>query len=111
MNLKDFVHEDDRHKISDLWSRVCRDRQMVTSGDYRFRTIDNSYVILQTIFEPFVNPWNDEIEIIVARNRTKNFSIKSAQTYMPIENDNPCTDDVDSLGTLDSNEFIRQLFP
>ncbi|CAF0899729.1 unnamed protein product [Rotaria sordida] len=111
MNLKDFVHEDDRHKISDLWSRVCRDRQMVTSGDYRFRTIDNSYVILQTIFEPFVNPWNDEIEIIVARNKTKNFSIKSARTHTPIENDNPCTDDVDSPGTLDSNEFIRQLFP
>ncbi len=50
---------------------VCRDRQIVTSGSYRFRTKDNIYIILQTIFEPFINPWNDELEIIVARNKTK----------------------------------------
>lgn len=50
---------------------VCRDRQIVTSGSYRFRTKDNVYIVLQTIFEPFINPWNDELEIIVARNKTK----------------------------------------
>jgi hypothetical protein len=50
---------------------VCRDRQIVTSGSYRFRTKDNVYIVVQTIFEPFINPWNDELEIIVARNKTK----------------------------------------
>jgi hypothetical protein len=29
------------------------------------------YIILQTIFEPFINPWNDELEIVVARNKIK----------------------------------------
>ena len=50
---------------------VCRDRQIVTSDYYRFRTKDNIYIVVQTIFEPFVNPWNDELEIIVGRNKTK----------------------------------------
>jgi len=91
MNLKDFIHEDDRAKVIETWTRgkmpghdlsfcfclfcicklVCRDRQIVTSGSYRFRTKDNTYIVLQTIFEPFINPWNDELEIIVARNKTK----------------------------------------
>ncbi|CAF3348828.1 unnamed protein product [Rotaria sp. Silwood1] len=110
MNLGDFIHEDDRNKINELWNRVCRDRQIGTSGNYRFRTKDNTYIILQTIFEPFINPWNDEIEIIVARNKTK---VKPTRTHTIIstKNDNPRSVDVDSPSNLDSNELMRQLLP
>ncbi|CAF2747004.1 unnamed protein product [Rotaria sp. Silwood2] len=110
MNFKEFIHEDDRNKINELWNRVCRDRQIGTSGNYRFRTKDNSYIILQTIFEPIINPWNDEIEIIVARNKTK---LKSARihTSTSTKNDKPRSADDDSPSTLDSNELIRQLLP
>jgi aryl hydrocarbon receptor nuclear translocator-like protein 1 len=110
MNLKDFIHEDDRNKVTEIWNRVCRDHQIVTSGSYRFRTKDNVYIILQTIFEPFINPWNDELEIIVARNKTKT---KSVRTYSSVssKNDNPRSVDMNSPTTIDSNELIRQLLP
>jgi len=110
MNLKDFVHDDDRNKVIETWNRVCRDRQIVTSGSYRFRTKDNLYIVLQTIFEPFINPWNDELEIIVARNKTK---IKPVRIHSSVtsKNDNPRSVDVDSPSTIDSNELIRQLLP
>ncbi|CAF1253602.1 unnamed protein product [Rotaria magnacalcarata] len=110
MNLTDFIHEEDRNNISDTWNRVCRDRQIVTSGNYRFRTKDNSYIILQTIFEPFINPWNNEIEIIVARNKTKT---KPVRTTMPSskKNGNPSSVDMDTSSTLDSDDLIRQLLP
>ncbi|UJR25520.1 hypothetical protein I4U23_006866 [Adineta vaga] len=78
MNFYTFVHEDDRNKLADVWDRVCRDRQIITSGNYRFRTKNNFYITLQTIFEPFVNPWNGEIEMIVSRNKTK---IKSVRVH------------------------------
>lgn len=89
-NFNDFIHEDDRNELTDLWNRgknletnerkhhreefdalVCRDRQIVTSGNYRFRTKDNGFITLQTIFEPFINPWTDDLEIIVARNKIR----------------------------------------
>ncbi|CAF3317348.1 unnamed protein product [Rotaria socialis] len=110
MNLTDFIHEEDRNKINDTWNRVCRDRQIVTSGNYRFRTQDNSYIVLQTIFEPFINPWNNEIEIIVARNKTKT---KPVRTTVPCskKSDNPSSVGMDTSSTLDSNELIHQLFP
>lgn len=111
MNLKDFIHEDDRAKVIETWTRVCRDRQIVTSGSYRFRTKDNIYIVLQTIFEPFINPWNDELEIIVARNKTK-MKPQRIQSSTTSKHDNSKSVDSGSSSTIiDSTEFIRQLLP
>jgi len=111
MNLKDFIHEDDRAKVIETWTRVCRDRQIVTSGSYRFRTKDNTYIVLQTIFEPFINPWNDELEIIVARNKTK-MKPQRVSSSVTTKHDNSKNADVGiSSGSVNSAEFIRQLLP
>ncbi|CAF3626405.1 unnamed protein product [Adineta steineri] len=109
-NFIDFIHEDDRSKLNEIWNRVCRDRQIATSGYYRFRTRNNIYIILQTVFEPFINPWNDEVEIVVARNKLKTKSTRS-HTSTSSKNDNPKNSDVNLPSTLVPTEFLRQLLP
>ena len=92
MKFIDFVHEDDRNRLTEIWTRgesshdayapvgsidmlvafqVYCDREIASSGHYRFRTGDKGYITLETKFEPFVNPWNDQLEIVVARNKIK----------------------------------------
>jgi len=102
VSLYDCVHEDDRDKLRDVLNRVCQDFRKTTSDIYRFRTKDNMYIDLETIFEPFINPWNDELEIIVARNMIKWNTIRTSTT-----ND----DSSKSPKVLDQTELIRQLLP
>ncbi|CAF0918315.1 unnamed protein product [Adineta ricciae] len=109
MNFSSLIHEDDRNKVADIWNRVCRDRQIITSGNYRFRTKNNLYITLQTVFEPFVNPWNDELEVIVTRNKTKMKSVRLHNNPSILEN--PRSVDISSPSSMDSTELIRQLFP
>ncbi|CAF0936841.1 unnamed protein product, partial [Adineta ricciae] len=111
MNFSSLIHEDDRNKVADVWNRVCRDRQIITSGNYRFRTRNNLYITLQTIFEPFVNPWNDELEVIVTRNKTKMKSVRLHNNSSSTLLENSRSVDISSPSSMDSTELIRQLLP
>lgn len=99
-NFIEFIHEDDRNKLNEIWIRVCRDRQIVTSGFYRFRSKDDVYITFQTIFEPFVHPWNDELEIIVARNKIET---RPTQT--------PESIDIQTSTSNNSNDLVQHFLP
>ncbi|CAL1568755.1 unnamed protein product [Knipowitschia caucasica] len=65
----EYFHHNDLHHLSEKHREVLRSKKKIETQCYKFKTKYGSYVMLQSQWFSFTNPWTKEIEFIVSLNR------------------------------------------
>ncbi|KAG7279010.1 hypothetical protein CRUP_001951 [Coryphaenoides rupestris] len=64
----EYFHQDDLIHLSERHRKVLRSKEKIETNCYKFKTKYGSFVILQSQWFSFVNPWTKEVEYIVSTN-------------------------------------------
>ncbi|XP_014477101.1 PREDICTED: period circadian protein isoform X2 [Dinoponera quadriceps] len=69
-SLFDFYHPEDLPFIKDIYETVIRlEGCSFRSKPYRFAVQNGSYVVLETEWSSFINPWTKKLEFVVGQHR------------------------------------------
>nr|XP_012217078.1 PREDICTED: period circadian protein isoform X2 [Linepithema humile] len=69
-SLFDFYHPEDLPFIKDIYETVVRlEGSSFRSKPYRFAVQNGGYVILETKWSSFINPWTKKLEFVVGQHR------------------------------------------
>ncbi|XP_011171926.2 period circadian protein isoform X2 [Solenopsis invicta] len=69
-SLFDFYHPEDLPFIKDIYETVMRlEGSSFRSKPYRFAVQNGGYVVLETEWSSFVNPWTKKLEFVVGQHR------------------------------------------
>ncbi|XP_062238708.1 basic helix-loop-helix ARNT-like protein 1 [Platichthys flesus] len=65
----EYFHQDDLQHLAETHRQVLRSKEKIETQRYKFKTKHGSYVLLQSQWFSFTNPWTKEVEFIVSSNR------------------------------------------
>ncbi|XP_052316546.1 aryl hydrocarbon receptor nuclear translocator-like protein 2 isoform X2 [Oncorhynchus keta] len=65
----EYFHQDDLQPLAETHRKVLRSKEKIETSCYKFKTKLGSFVMLQSQWFSFINPWTKEIEFIVSTNR------------------------------------------
>uniref|UniRef100_A0A3Q2QQ03 Basic helix-loop-helix ARNT like 2 n=1 Tax=Fundulus heteroclitus TaxID=8078 RepID=A0A3Q2QQ03_FUNHE len=65
----EYFHQDDLQHLAGKHRQVLRSKEKVETQCYKFKTKHGSYVMLQSQWFSFTNPWTKEVEFIVSSNK------------------------------------------
>ena len=65
----DFYHEDDLLLIREVYDIIIKQEGSFFSKPYRFKIFNGDYIILETEWSCFINPWSKKFEFIVGQHR------------------------------------------
>ncbi|GAB1867606.1 Period circadian protein [Camponotus japonicus] len=69
-SLFDFYHPEDLPFIKDIYETVVRlEGSSFRSKPYRFAVQNGGYVVLETEWSSFINPWTKKLEFVVGQHR------------------------------------------
>ncbi|XP_043502915.1 period circadian protein isoform X2 [Polistes fuscatus] len=69
-SLFDFYHPEDLPFIKDIYETVIKlEGSSFRSKPYRFAAQNGSYVVLETEWSSFINPWTNKLEFVVGQHR------------------------------------------
>ncbi|XP_015432079.1 PREDICTED: period circadian protein [Dufourea novaeangliae] len=69
-SLFDFYHPEDLPFIKDIYETVIRlEGASFRSKPYRFEVQNGGYVVLETEWSSFINPWTKKLEFVVGQHR------------------------------------------
>ncbi|XP_015189237.1 PREDICTED: period circadian protein isoform X3 [Polistes dominula] len=69
-SLFDFYHPEDLPFIKDIYETVIKlEGSSFRSKPYRFAAQNGSYVVLETEWSSFINPWTKKLEFVVGQHR------------------------------------------
>ncbi|KAL2716755.1 period circadian protein isoform X1 [Vespula squamosa] len=69
-SLFDFYHPEDLPFIKDIYETVIKlEGSSFRSKPYRFAAQNRSYVVLETEWSSFINPWTKKLEFVVGQHR------------------------------------------
>nr|KAF7432381.1 hypothetical protein H0235_005305 [Vespula pensylvanica] len=69
-SLFDFYHPEDLPFIKDIYETVIKlEGSSFRSKPYRFAAQNKSYVVLETEWSSFINPWTKKLEFVVGQHR------------------------------------------
>ncbi|XP_024233101.1 aryl hydrocarbon receptor nuclear translocator-like protein 2 isoform X2 [Oncorhynchus tshawytscha] len=65
----EYFHQDDLQHLAETHRKVLRSKEKIETSCYKFKTKLGSFVMLQSQWFSFINPWTKEVEFIVSTNR------------------------------------------
>eukprot|EP00063_Salmo_salar_P034221 XP_014009056.1 PREDICTED: aryl hydrocarbon receptor nuclear translocator-like protein 2 isoform X6 [Salmo salar] len=65
----EYFHQDDLQHLAETHRKVLRSKEKIETRSYKFKTKHGSFVMLQSQWFSFINPWTKEVEFIVSTNR------------------------------------------
>ncbi|XP_067438150.1 basic helix-loop-helix ARNT-like protein 2 isoform X1 [Thunnus thynnus] len=65
----EYFHQDDLQHLAEKHRQVLRSKEKIETQCYKFKAKYGSYVLLQSQWFSFTNPWTKEVEFIVSLNR------------------------------------------
>ncbi|XP_024297018.1 aryl hydrocarbon receptor nuclear translocator-like protein 2 isoform X2 [Oncorhynchus tshawytscha] len=65
----EYFHQEDLRPLAETHRKVLRSKEKIETSCYKFKTKLGSFVMLQSQWFSFINPWTKEIEFIVSTNR------------------------------------------
>ncbi|XP_053200205.1 basic helix-loop-helix ARNT-like protein 2 [Scomber japonicus] len=65
----EYFHQDDLQHLAEKHRQVLRSKEKIETQCYKFKAKHGSYVLLQSQWFSFTNPWTKEVEFIVSLNR------------------------------------------
>ncbi|XP_062299614.1 basic helix-loop-helix ARNT-like protein 2 [Scomber scombrus] len=65
----EYFHQDDLQHLAEKHRQVLRSKEKIETQCYKFKAKHGSYVLLQSRWFSFTNPWTKEVEFIVSLNR------------------------------------------
>ncbi|KAM9401975.1 basic helix-loop-helix ARNT-like protein 2 isoform 11-T13 [Salvelinus alpinus] len=65
----EYFHQDDLQHLAETHRKVLRSKEKIETSCYKFKTKHGSFVMLQSQWFSFINPWTKEVEFIVSTNR------------------------------------------
>ncbi|XP_056133569.1 basic helix-loop-helix ARNT-like protein 2 isoform X2 [Lampris incognitus] len=65
----EYFHQEDLQHLAEQHRKVLRSKEKIETSCYRFKTKYGPYVLLQSQWFSFTNPWTKEVEFIVSVNR------------------------------------------
>ncbi|XP_070997129.1 basic helix-loop-helix ARNT-like protein 2 isoform X4 [Oncorhynchus clarkii lewisi] len=65
----EYFHQDDLQHLAETHRKVLRSKEKIETSFYKFKTKLGSFVMLQSQWFSFINPWTKEVEFIVSTNR------------------------------------------
>lgn len=105
----DFYHHEDLSVIKDIYEKVVKKGQTVgstfCSKPFRFLIQNGCYILLETEWTSFVNPWSRKLEFVVGHHRV--FQGRSIANGLTLKLN---TEQEEQLGKRGSNELIVAFF-
>ncbi|XP_029597961.1 aryl hydrocarbon receptor nuclear translocator-like protein 2 isoform X2 [Salmo trutta] len=65
----EYFHQDNLQHLAETHRKVLRSKDKIETRSYKFKTKHGSFVMLQSQWFSFINPWTKEVEFIVSTNR------------------------------------------
>ncbi|XP_045064781.1 aryl hydrocarbon receptor nuclear translocator-like protein 2 isoform X4 [Coregonus clupeaformis] len=65
----EYFHQDDLQQLAETHRKVLRSKEKIETSCYKFKTKHGSFVMLQSQWFSFINPWTKEVEFIVSTNQ------------------------------------------
>ncbi|XP_041709549.1 aryl hydrocarbon receptor nuclear translocator-like protein 2 isoform X1 [Coregonus clupeaformis] len=65
----EYFHQDDLQQLAETHRKVLSSKEKIETSCYKFKTKHGSFVMLQSQWFSFINPWTKEVEFIVSSNR------------------------------------------
>lgn len=65
----DFYHQDDLASIREVYDMILMQEGSFFSKPYRFKIFNGDYIVLETEWTCFINPWSKKFEFIVGQHR------------------------------------------
>lgn len=66
--MYEYYEHEDISDLTEAHKTALKSNEGVTTSIYRFRTKNNGYVCLQSIWRTLKNPWTKEMEYLAAKN-------------------------------------------
>ncbi|XP_056409745.1 basic helix-loop-helix ARNT-like protein 2 [Hyla sarda] len=64
----EYFHPDDHSHLTEQHKEVLKSKEKILTDPYKFKAKDGSFIILQSQWFSFINPWTKEFEYIVSIN-------------------------------------------
>ncbi|KAM3925976.1 basic helix-loop-helix ARNT-like protein 2 [Leptodactylus fuscus] len=64
----EYFHPDDHSHLTEQHKTVLQSKEKILTNPYKFKAKDGSFIILQSQWFSFINPWTKEFEYIVSIN-------------------------------------------
>ncbi|XP_072001141.1 basic helix-loop-helix ARNT-like protein 2 isoform X2 [Engystomops pustulosus] len=64
----EYFHPDDHDHLTEQHKAVLQSKEKILTNRYKFKAKDGSFIILQSQWFSFINPWTKEFEYIVSVN-------------------------------------------
>ncbi|XP_075711881.1 basic helix-loop-helix ARNT-like protein 2 isoform X2 [Rhinoderma darwinii] len=64
----EYFHPDDHGHLTEQHKAVLQSKEKILTNPYKFKAKDGSFIILQSHWFSFINPWTKEFEYIVSIN-------------------------------------------
>uniref|UniRef100_A0A8C7Q2N3 Basic helix-loop-helix ARNT like 2 n=1 Tax=Oncorhynchus mykiss TaxID=8022 RepID=A0A8C7Q2N3_ONCMY len=65
----EYFHQDDLQHLAETHRKVLRSKEKIETSCYKFKTKLGFFVLLQSQWFSFINPWTKEVEFIVSTNQ------------------------------------------
>ncbi|CDQ70847.1 unnamed protein product [Oncorhynchus mykiss] len=65
----EYFHQDDLQHLAETHRKVLRSKEKIETSCYKFKTKLGFFVMLQSQWFSFINPWTKEVEFIVSTNQ------------------------------------------
>lgn len=66
--MYEYYEYADISALAEAHKKALKSNKQVTTSVYRFRTKENGFVSLQSIWRTLKNPWTKEMEYLAAKN-------------------------------------------
>lgn len=66
--MYEYYHNEDVPVMAKSHKEVLQATYSMTTSTYRFRSKDRGFVLLQSEWKSFKNPWTKDIEYLIAKN-------------------------------------------
>lgn len=67
-SMYEYYEYEDIAALAEAHKKALKSNERVTTSVYRFRTKENGFVSLQSIWRTLKNPWTKEMEYLAAKN-------------------------------------------
>ncbi|KAJ8007135.1 hypothetical protein DPEC_G00114410 [Dallia pectoralis] len=75
----EYFHQASLHHLAERHRKVLRSKEKIETNCYKFKTKNGSFIMLQSQWFSFINPWTKEVEFIVSTNRVLGTSHTEAE--------------------------------
>ncbi|XP_069821977.1 basic helix-loop-helix ARNT-like protein 2 [Dendropsophus ebraccatus] len=76
----EYFHPDDHTHLTEQHKAVLKSKEKILTNRYKFKAKDGSFIILQSQWFSFINPWTKEFEYIVSINTVVSSQGSSMET-------------------------------